>query len=379
MRYRGWFALVLLGCLGLVTPARAYTLLGFPSDGSVQTGSFKRWQLEQAGPPSINLSYAIESSFLSTVPGAQQAAVNAFSSWNAASSVLSFTPVAYQPVVNSWANWINPQIGNFAWEGPGAALGAPGIGANIDIMARPPGFSFTWQGRSFEMTSSILGFAVPTGFGGEILSADLYLNSAMTWSTAGGHFDIETVVLHELGHILGLDHPEEAEPNGAVNYDPYTHQPGAPWSTGGLMHSGYWPDGINRIVGDDEVGGIAFLYPGVPGDANLDAQFGFADVDLAISVYFGISPRPNPEAFHNLDLNRNGTFEFSEVDTMICWWFSCPTAQSARTEFSLSLIESMGYDVSGLPEPATGLFVLFATFLLVPAAKLGRLHSTARR
>lgn len=45
---------------------------------------------------------------------------------------------------------------------------------------------------------------------GDILEADCVFNDSFTWSTASptpaGQFDIESVMLHEFGHILGLDH-----------------------------------------------------------------------------------------------------------------------------------------------------------------------------
>lgn len=45
---------------------------------------------------------------------------------------------------------------------------------------------------------------------GEILEADVFFNSAFAWSTApageAGRFDLESIALHELGHVQGLGH-----------------------------------------------------------------------------------------------------------------------------------------------------------------------------
>jgi Matrixin len=45
---------------------------------------------------------------------------------------------------------------------------------------------------------------------GEIVEADIMLNSAFPWSVSGvgesGHFDVQSIALHEIGHLSGLGH-----------------------------------------------------------------------------------------------------------------------------------------------------------------------------
>ena len=49
---------------------------------------------------------------------------------------------------------------------------------------------------------------------GKILDADVYLNSSYNWDVYDGIYrsweaDLQRVVLHELGHVLGLAHPDD--------------------------------------------------------------------------------------------------------------------------------------------------------------------------
>lgn len=61
------------------------------------------------------------------------------------------------------------------------------------------------QDRTLGATS----FLVDT-LSGEIVEAEIYLNSFFSWSVAPGgeanRFDVESIVLHEIGHLFGLGH-----------------------------------------------------------------------------------------------------------------------------------------------------------------------------
>ena len=87
--------MVLIG--GVVSQVEGFALLGYPSDVAVQAGSFKQWDLDQAEPPSLTLSYSVEADFLSSVPGAREAATNAFTSWDGLNTALHFTEAGYDP------------------------------------------------------------------------------------------------------------------------------------------------------------------------------------------------------------------------------------------------------------------------------------------
>ena len=61
------------------------------------------------------------------------------------------------------------------------------------------------QDRTLGATS----FLVDTA-SGEIVEAEIYLNSSFSWSVASGgeadRFDVESIALHEIGHLFGLGH-----------------------------------------------------------------------------------------------------------------------------------------------------------------------------
>lgn len=79
------------------------------------------------------------------------------------------------------------------------------------------GFAAKVFGRDFDPST----LAVTTGYqsGNERVEADIVFNTAYQWdsyrgtrpaSVPAGTIDLQRVALHELGHVLGLDHPDEA-------------------------------------------------------------------------------------------------------------------------------------------------------------------------
>ncbi len=81
-----------------------------------------------------------------------------------------------------------------------SALPVTGDGVSVIGFRARPEFERTLAAASFDIDEST----------GRILEADIFFNTIQPWSAAlqgeSGRFDIESVGLHEVGHLLGLGH-----------------------------------------------------------------------------------------------------------------------------------------------------------------------------
>ncbi len=77
-----------------------------------------------------------------------------------------------------------------------------------------------------------------TWYGTSTDEADMALNTRATWRTDGLNYDIETVLLHENGHVVGLGHSSNSL---AVMYASYQRE--------------------RRVLTTDDINGVSTLYP----------------------------------------------------------------------------------------------------------------------
>lgn len=100
--------------------------------------------------------------------------------------------------------------------------GAQKFDGNNDIawmgLNSPTTLGVTWSGTSTD-------------------EADVAFNTNFSWFTDGSAYDIETVALHEFGHVIGLGHSEV---------------------TGSIMEAIY--AGERRILDDDDIAGLQAMY-----------------------------------------------------------------------------------------------------------------------
>lgn len=110
------------------------------------------------------------------------------------------------------------------------------------------------DGSAFDGVGNTLAHAFyPPPCGGSH-AGECHFDEAETWSLtgAGGTFDLETVALHEIGHLLGLDH---SSVGGSVMFPSY--------------------GGVRRALTQDDIDGIRRLYPFICRRGDSGSQAGF--------------------------------------------------------------------------------------------------------
>ncbi len=196
------------------------------------------------GPPALGTPGTVSWSIMpggTTTTEPEHAAGNVNTIWSSILTTLGAGATA--AIANAFATWA--AVTNLTVIGPTVDTGLPFD--DIGAMGANAG-DIRFGAYDFDGTSGVLAHGYFPPLNGVTAAGDLHFDEDEAWilsllpegSPTGGSIDWETVVLHEMGHALGLDHSAD---------------------TGSVMYAYY--GSVHRVLSADDIAGIQAIY-GVP-------------------------------------------------------------------------------------------------------------------
>ena len=226
----------------------------------------------------------------------------------------------------------NLNLGSAQFSATILPVGSGGADGNhlSEIFYSDAPYSMAWETNTLAVTTAWYS-------GNQRVEADIVLNNSFTWDSyrgarRGSVVDLQRVALHELGHVLGLDHPDEAGQTVAAVMNSHVSD-------------------LDSLASDD-ITGAQRLYgpPGIPANDNFAS---------AVAINFsGTSTTVT-------GFNTNASKEIGEPNhagnsggRSVWWKWTAPgpgnvTVTTAGSVFDTTLSIYTGTTVSGLTAAAT--------------------------
>jgi hypothetical protein len=179
----------------------------------------------------------------------------------------SFTTAVLPRVQEAFLNWTSTRVACTSWSSTyDGTFSSPSDTTAVngnDMQNR-----VIWLGgANWRYAASTLGLTTTLYYPntGEIIDADMELNDNVTWANTGSanSYDYESVVLHEAGHFLGLDHTNNV--SAAVMY---------PTVANGQIKRSLYTTDVNDVCGVYPSGGMGMGAQGAPCSAPTDCLTG---------------------------------------------------------------------------------------------------------
>lgn len=144
-------------------------------------------------------------------------------------------------VANSYASWRAPSCSDFAYSYEGETSDDYQTGDQINTLV------WRYNGSSFPRElggASTIGVTLSSAYGGRAIDGDIVFNGIdHTWVIGAnryGEVDAQSIITHEIGHQLGLDH------------SPYQSA---------TMYAAYLGGNGSASLSNDDISGVCNLYP----------------------------------------------------------------------------------------------------------------------
>jgi hypothetical protein len=164
-------------------------------------------------------------------------------------------------VAQAFATWQNVPTASITYQFGGFTSSIPGDDDGVSTLGflNEPALDRVLASTSFLVDNAT----------GALLEADIFFNSAFTWSVAAngeaGKWDVQTIATHEIGHFSGLGH-------SAIGETQLMNGTRRVLSTGAVMFPiALGPGDISgRTLDPDDIAGISDIYP----DDDFNARTG---------------------------------------------------------------------------------------------------------